>query len=284
MCLFRFVLHGRNEQLSNLTKSEKRKLERMLGMASGYVIDFSNRTFEEFVLESTGKEIYDEKYNQNSGSKANRMRAFWDIESNFTVGKLLGDIFSEWDEYKGFNDTDVPSDECLKIVQRLKLSAPVPDIDAVVPNTKDKDFETLAKAVRDSIDRNEPEAGLDRLHTFLIKYFRVLCEKYDIDTNKKKPLHGLVGEYIKKMKTCGAIESEMTERILKSSIANMVAFNYVRNNQSFAHDNKVLKYTEAMLIFGHVTSSIRFIEELEKSLDKPKQKHESQWDFKNVPF
>ena len=270
--------------MSNLTKSEKRKLESMLGMASGYVINFSNSTFEEFVLESTGKEIYNEKYNLNSGSKANRMRAFWDIESNFTVGKLLDDIFDEWDEYKGLDNADEPSEECLKIVHRLKLSAPVPDIDAIIPNSEDRDFETLAKAVRDSIDRNEPEVGLDRLHTFLVKYFRVLCEKYDIDTNTKKPLHGLVGGYIKKMKAAGAIESEMTERILKSSIANMEAFNYVRNNQSFAHDNKVLKYNEAMLIFGHVTTSIRFIEELERGLEPPKEKQDNQFDFNYFNF
>jgi hypothetical protein len=86
------------------------------------------------------------------------------------------------------------------------------------------------------------------------------------------------------MKATGAIESEMTERILKSSIANMEAFNHVRNNQSFAHDNKVLKYSEAMLIFGHVTSSIRFIEELEKSLDKPNKNQVSEWNFNDVPF
>ncbi|WP_026744507.1 abortive infection family protein [Leucothrix mucor] len=256
--------------MSNLTNIEKRKLERLLGMGSGYVLNFSNKTFDEFVHDSTGKEIYDEKYNLNSGSKANRLRAFWDIESNYTVGKLLSDLFNDWTEYKSFNDPEQPTDECLKIAQRLTLSAPVPDIDAVTPNAEDKDFDTLAKAVRASIDNNEPEAGLDRLHTFLVKYFRVLCEKYGIDTNKKKPLHGLVGEYIKKMKVSGAIESEMTERILKSSIANMEAFNHVRNNQSFAHDNKVLKYTEAMLIFSHVTSSIKFIEDLEKSVEKPK--------------
>lgn len=65
------------------------------------------------------------------------------------------------------------------------------------------------------------------------------------------------------MKANGNIDSEMTERILKSSIANMEAFNHVRNKQSYAHDNHVLNYSEAMLIFGHVTSSIRFINELE---------------------
>lgn len=253
-------------------------------MGSGYVLNFSNRTFDEFVHGSTGKEIYDEKYNLNSGSKANRLRAFWDIESNFTVGKLLSDLFNDWDEYKGFSNPERPTDECLKIAQRLIQSAPVQDIDAITPNSEDKDFETLAKAIRASIDNNEPEAGLDRLHAFLVKYFRVLCNKYGIDTNQKKPLHGLVGEYVKKMKTNGAIESEMTERILKSSIANMEAFNHVRNNQSFAHDNKVLKYTEAMLIFSHVTSSIRFIDELEKSLDKPQDVQDVESGSESIPF
>ena len=38
----------------------------------------------------------------------------------------------------------------------------------------------------------------------------------------------------------------------------------VRNDQSFAHDNKVLNYNESLLIFGHVTSSIRFIEAIER--------------------
>ncbi len=270
--------------MSDLTKMEKKKLERILGMASGYVLDFSNRTFEEFVYDSTGKEIYDEKYNINSGSKANRMRAFWEIESNYLVGKLLSDIFGEWDEYKGFYNNDVPNEECLKIVQRLKSSAPVPDIDAVIPNSEEKDFDALAKAVRDSIDRNEPEAGLDRLHTFLVKYFRVLCEKHNIHINKKNPLHGLVGQYVKAMKANGAIESEMTERILKSSIANMEAFNHVRNNQSFAHDNKVLIYSEAMLIFGHVTSSIRFIEELEREFEFSKNKTTAGFGLVNVSF
>jgi cyclophilin family peptidyl-prolyl cis-trans isomerase len=56
----------------------------------------------------------------------------------------------------------------------------------------------------------------------------------------------------------------MTERILKSTISVMEAFNRVRNDQSFAHDNEVLNYNESLLIFGHVTSSIRFIEAIEK--------------------
>ena len=103
---------------------------------------------------------------------------------------------------------------------RLKVSAPVPDIDAVAPNAKDKDFETLANEVRDSIDRNEPVARPDRLHTFLVKYFRVLCDKHGIPNDKKNPLHGLVGQYVKKLRENDLIQSDMAEKILKSSISN----------------------------------------------------------------
>ncbi|MFO1432752.1 MAG: abortive infection family protein [Candidatus Competibacteraceae bacterium] len=257
--------------MSDLTTIEKRKLERALGMGSGYVLNFSNRTFEEFFLDSFGIDIYDAKYNYGSGSKANRMRAFWELESNYLVGKVLWLLFEEWNEFKEFDSPPEPPEECLKIVRRLQESAPVPDISAVTPNMDDSTFEALARSVRECIDRNEPETGLDRLHTFLVKYFRVLCAKRGIETGREKPLHSLVGEYVRTLKSEGLIESEMTERILKSTISIMEAFNRVRNDQSFAHDNQVLNYSESLLIFGHVTSSIRFIEAIEKkSVSKSK--------------
>lgn len=69
---------------------------------------------------------------------------------------------------------------------------------------------------------------------------------------------------MKRLKADGHINSEMTARILKSSIGTLEAFNDVRNNQSLAHDNPLLSYDEALLIFNHVASSIRFLRNLEK--------------------
>jgi len=250
--------------MSDLTAIEKRKLERALVMGGGYVLNFSNRTFAEFFHESLGVDIYEDKYDYESGSKANRMRAFWERESNYIVGKALGLLFEEWSEYKGYDSPETPPEECLRIVRRLQESAPVPEIGAIVPNLEEEGFETLARTVREAIDKNEPETALDRLHTFVVKYFRALCAKRNMDIDREKPLHSLVGEYIKTLKSEGLIESEMTERILKSTISLMEAFNRVRNNQSFAHDNPILSYNESLLIFGHVTSSIRFIEAIEK--------------------
>ena len=255
--------------MSDLSKMERRKLERALDMGGGYVLNFSNRTFEEFMHEAVGIEIYDEKYSSDhSGSKANLMRTFWDLESNFMVAQALEALAEDWEEYTVFN-APPPSEDYMKTLMRLKESAPVPEISAIQPNAEEKSFEALAKAVRESIEKNEPEAGLDRLHTFLIKYFRNLCTKHGIETNKEKPLHSLLGEYIKAIKAKGLIESEITERILKSTISVMQAFNKIRNDHSFAHDNEVLNYNESILIFGHVTSSIRFIETIEKQKIKP---------------
>lgn len=44
---------------------------------TGYVLNFSDRTFAEFFHDNLGIDIYTDKYNYASGSKANRMRGFW---------------------------------------------------------------------------------------------------------------------------------------------------------------------------------------------------------------
>jgi Abortive infection C-terminus len=76
----------------------------------------------------------------------------------------------------------------------------------------------------------------------------------------------LFGEYVKRLRHDGYLESEMTARILKSSISVLEAFNDVRNNRSLAHDNPILNYDESLLIFNHVASSIRFIKSLEERI------------------
>ena len=78
--------------MSDLTSIEKTKLEKYLGMGSGYVLDFPNRTFQEAILENIRIDIYDKKYAYAGGSKANHLRAFWKEESNYLVGKLIEDF------------------------------------------------------------------------------------------------------------------------------------------------------------------------------------------------
>lgn len=266
--------------MSNLSFGEKHKLEKAFGMGSGYVLEFSNRTFQEFVFDSTGKNIFDDAYTRGSGSKANRLREFWQKEPNHVVGKLIVDLLDHADT----GTSDPLREQCRRIAERLLQDAPVEDVEAISPNAAGSDFEALAKAVRECIQKNEPEAGLDRLHTFVVKYVRVLCEKYGITTDRDKPLHSIFGEYVKELRRSERIDSEMTERILKSSISILEAFNHVRNERSLAHDNPILNYNESLLIFNHVASSIRFITHLEDATTSPRSAASAEQDDEEVPF
>ena len=71
---------------------------------------------------------------------------------------------------------------------------------------------------------------------------------------------------LNKLKELNLIESKMIERILKSSISTLDAFNEVRNEHSLGHDNPVLNRSKSLLIFNHVTSPIRFVWTLEQSM------------------
>lgn len=78
--------------MAQLQILERRQLEKLFEMGGGYVLDFSNRTLEEFVADSVGVDIYDDRYHHGSGSKANRIRGFWKVESDALVGKLIRDL------------------------------------------------------------------------------------------------------------------------------------------------------------------------------------------------
>lgn len=82
--------------MSNLKMLERDCFERLFGMGSGYVMDFSNRTFSEFFRESVRIDIYADKYAANGDSKAKRLRAFIEIESDTLVGKVLSDLLEYW--------------------------------------------------------------------------------------------------------------------------------------------------------------------------------------------
>ncbi|NOK35023.1 abortive infection family protein [Corallococcus exercitus] len=253
--------------MSDLTKFEMRQFERLFGMSSGYVLNFSNRTFEDFIADSAKRIISEPKYYRHSGSKANRLRAFWEVEPNHVVGKLSADLLDYTRIEKLIENKDL-FDSCQKIAQRLLHDAPAINIDALTPVSTEREFEALVNAVKISIENNEPESALDRLHTFFIKYLRLVCSGRKISIDREKPLHSLMGEYIKALKQQNAIESEMTERILKSTISHLDAFSRVRNEQSLAHDNRMLNYEESLLIFNQVTSTVRFIRAIEDRLAK----------------
>jgi len=113
-------------------------------MGGGYVLDFSNRTFQEFVYDSVRRNIDDETVG-GFGSKAVRLRHLWTQQPDHIVGKLLKDFVD-------YRDLDSPlREKCRKIATRLLQSAPVHDAEVIAVLSRREEFERVANGVREAV-------------------------------------------------------------------------------------------------------------------------------------
>jgi hypothetical protein len=85
--------------MPTLTNIEKTRLERALVMSGGYVLNFSTPSFACFFQDAVNIDINSPSYQRASGSKANRMRAFWDAADPKQILKVLETLVEGWDVY-----------------------------------------------------------------------------------------------------------------------------------------------------------------------------------------
>lgn len=173
--------------MSSLNSRDRRRLEPFLDMGGGWVLNFSDRTFNEFFVEHVGVNIDDPKYLFRGTSKAKRMRAFWELDSDYTVARALEALIEWGDEFKCLPDDAQLRSDVQAIIVQLKLSSPVPEVDAFTASVNALDFTVAAKHIRAAIDANEPATALDRVHVFLMKFLRTLCEQRGIRFRARSP-------------------------------------------------------------------------------------------------
>jgi hypothetical protein len=92
--------------MSSLTDNEKRYLEKLFGMKSGFVLKYSDNTFGHF-FRTYGIDIHDSKYQEYGTSKANKLRSFWVQEEDALVAKILSEMLDTY-------ETDCELDNQLK--------------------------------------------------------------------------------------------------------------------------------------------------------------------------
>ena len=258
--------------MADLSFTDKQILENILEMKSGYVLDFSNRSFQEIVSDSTGLDIYSEKYQDKGTSKANLLRSFWTKESNQTVSKLLFSLSRYWRYVMvvpmggHVNPDNKFYQGLLMIAERLKNEMSE-HTDSINTSFEHANFKKLKKIIKELIENNKPDEAIDRLHTYMIMYLRELLRKHNITVNESMPLHSLLGSYKNKLMQTNLIQAGATEEILKSLIKILEKYNHVRNNQSLAHANDLLNHNESLLIYKVVSSAIEFIEAIEEGIN-----------------
>lgn len=107
--------------MSSLTDVDKRYLEKLLGMQSGYVLDYSDATFGEF-FQRHKIDIHNAKYQTYGTSKAKKMRAFWESEPDSLVSQILSEMLDSYEAGCVLNSQDIDAlvlDKARTVVDRL---------------------------------------------------------------------------------------------------------------------------------------------------------------------
>lgn len=90
-------------------------------MSSGYVIDFTDATYASFFAECVGRNIHDDRYMKYGTSKAKKLRAFWDVEPDAIVAKVLNELIELW-QYNNPEPSDkqqATAKRCQEIIRKL---------------------------------------------------------------------------------------------------------------------------------------------------------------------
>lgn len=239
---------------------------------SGYVLDFTNESFKNFVLHSINIDVYSDDFkNQNtygSDSKGHLFMTLIDVESDDKVLKLIHDLLDYYQDVYGENKNIKLFDECNEIINK-KLGNYEPKLLSL--EDCDNFLILLKEEINSSIERDRYISALDRLHTFFIRYLRLICEKNNItlNDNENKRLDTIYKKYIKSKNFESHLTSSLSKSMIKSlmmQIQNLGKFNNVRNNESMAHDNELLNEYESKYIVNSILCLIEFIQDIEEDM------------------
>ena len=200
--------------MTALNFTEKRQLEDFLGMSGGYVLDFTNRTFEEFFQTGFGVDIYSDQYSGNGNSKAKRLRAFWDTESGENVGKLLAGLLEYWATFN-IDDADEKKKSAYRKCQ--KIAARLTEDDATVSSSKDM-----------SAFYTDHFSGVE------------LSKLNFLDAHLCSVLQKRIGEAEK----CLAADAPIAAIILAGSVLEGVLFGYASSNPAVFNKSKTCPKTK----------------------------------------
>lgn len=186
--------------MSKLSLSDKVFLEAVLGMDSGYVLDFSNGSFANFFAD-LDIDIYDnQRYAGFGDSKANRMRALWkngsDAETSASLG-ALADYIEAKKAVTGALGSGVEHVTDEQLERMRKISHELTDVAATdtlpaAPTSTPVAFTTEATVTNNKIEIEIHEDIYRHISQYLVTsdYFHAVEESYKLVRAKLREITG----------------------------------------------------------------------------------------------
>lgn len=222
-----------------LTRPERRYLEDLFGMGSGYVLSFSNRTFSDFFAHYCGEvDIDDTKYQTYGTSKANRLRSFWDQEPDYMVARFLEGVI---------DDEQVEPDERLReIIIRLK-SAPghvvsIQHAKRIGDELNAAFISRQCHRMQEALEKDDPELAIGSAKEFLESLAKAIIHARSIPMETSKPdLRVMVKACLKDMELVPDAISDKTKakdtikRVLSNLSTIVDGIDELRNHYGTGH-------------------------------------------------
>lgn len=249
--------------MSNLKSSDIEEIIRYIRKKTkkgpGYVWDFNDITFQEFIEGCTGCDIDEEKYKEKGSSKEKRLRQFLIIEENSRVILLLEELVDYGIRRNLLLKTYIP--RMNKIIKELKKYEKTIEIkDSTIKNKKEE--EILLKEIKEKISKYQYEFAIDRLHTLLKYKYEAIFKSINKEI-KGETLDSISGELNNILRENEVFKEKTTFSILSATKKIMKDFDDARNHKTYAHANTIMEKNEAEFLCTYMIDYYNFISKID---------------------
>lgn len=171
--------------MSSLSALEKSKLERLLDMSDGYVLNFSDSTFATF-FGDFNVDIHSPKYTTIGTSKAKKLRAFWQIENDHLVGETLKSMIDLYESLEVKVDQVELLKQCKDISSRL-LTGKV-NLEPLRQYTEKLDLQAIDRQIKrmeNSIEE-DPDLAIGTAKELIESCCKTILNELQVPFDEKK--------------------------------------------------------------------------------------------------
>lgn len=250
-----------------LTTPNRKVFDEIFESDGGWVLDFSDRTMDEWFEEVVGIKIFREEYQFEGDSKGKTLRGFVEMADGALVAMALGELWTYRDSLNSVPERNSERDAYLKSWldqfrgELGKLSSN--DISSALNDFSSDETVPLLRAniQRDLMD-GKPQVAIDRIHTYSVKRLRHALSERGEHFDNRTALHSLFGSYMKGVKDSDKLKGFMLDA-MRGQHRVLEALNTARNKFSLAHDNQLLDETEARYLTQSVIATLSYIDSIE---------------------
>lgn len=234
-----------------------RLMERYIGSSGGYLGDFGSHPDLLRFYVDCGLDVVPTDY---PGTNKKRFRAILDNAEPADQAKIIRGILKRHPVGSSENRTQELHDEFHRLAQRLEAGAGVANPAPVYTSEFVK--RTLAE-VEEAIRTKRETSGVDRVHSALHGYLRLVCDRAGVSYSQDEKIVALFKKLLVEhtaLQNLGPRPQDATT-ITKSFCAVMTVIDPLRNKASYAHPTPtLLDVPEAMLVINAAKTILNYVE------------------------